>query len=646
MLTTVKTFNGNTLNSASYQTVLLNPHSSPAAKPVYIEQANADALASGLFTVDVQNKILAIRIKNYANRQALKQQLKQWFKRGTQGDLVVTFNDEASDYQLTCTVLQISPDPDDPMVFLATLQTSTSAWRGVAAETEATWEVTGTGGSLALDVAGHEDTFLSVTLTATAGPASGYLKQNIYRLVNPPGIELGRQAYCITLDTQALVTAGYLQADCDDLRIVDLSTGQELKRWIVGPNTTTTKVWVVLDFKLGFSLILNQTVANSGDISSLQFKVTADTKAKIAKMPKSGVIYRGTEWFAYNNTDAVNCRLSIAQRGLFGTTLSSHAANDVFYYIQYPLVFKYGNSSATSPATDDADYDDIKPLIDLTNSTNLQWIWDASHPFYDPDHPNRACAWKFSEKKLGPESKVFYVEQDAASGDAAIGFKVASYKVGAVWKSETVTLMASIEHKGTPSTVSMTGSKYRSNANWPSGNLVLKAVKGTQRTTLWSETKPASQATVTAFTRNSVAVPAGATMLELIFSGGYPGADSAYALAEALSCTLDIPSTYVPSGAFLGETDSYPLAIVVSNGANDDAFTLSFPMLLNVPFVIDGEARSVSYDGVSAHSAMILNDESRSAFLRLKGGQSNTITIAGADVGDLDVDLSYYRRRL
>lgn len=650
MLITVNTFNGETLNSASYQTVLLNQHGSTSAQPVYIEQANADSVKSGLFTVDRQNKVLSIRIKNYANRQALKQQIKQWFKRGTQGDLVVTFNDEGVDYLLPCTVLSFTPDPDDAMVYLVTLQTAVTAWRSVDSETESTWTVTGTGDDLALAVAGYDDTFLNVTLTARTGPASGYLHQNIYRLVNTPGVAHGVIGYCIELNTAALVSGGKLQADCDDLRIVNLHTGQELKRWIEGPNTTTTKVWIVLDMKKGFDLTLKTAVAGSGNVPYLQFAVDANTKAKIAAMDKTGIVYEGNEWFLYSNTDAVNCRLTISKRGLFGTSEEAHSVNDVFYFIQYPLVFKYGNSSATDPADSDDTYDDTKPLINMADSDNETWIWDADHPFYDPLYPNRACGWKFSKTALGPESKVFYVKQDVETGDAALGLKVESFKVGALWKAETVTLMASFTHAASIIEVDeITGDKYRSNANWLK-TAVLQRLTGASVVTLLTITTPSAINTWQAWSGSNIVVAAGTYTIRLLFSGGYPGADSAFAVLEGLTCTALFNTAKLPVGAFLGETNSYPLELtlnnVVASDNHDDGIALNYPMLIDKAFVLDGENRTAQYDGVNAHSAVTLNDESRSAFIRLKGGKTNTLTLAGSDVGEIDVDLSYYRRRL
>ncbi|MBI2356751.1 DUF2341 domain-containing protein [Candidatus Dojkabacteria bacterium] len=49
----------------------------------------------------------------------------------------------------------------------------------------------------------------------------------------------------VTLDTAALVAAGKIQSDCDDIRFVDSDDTTTLSYWIeAGCNTTTTQVWV------------------------------------------------------------------------------------------------------------------------------------------------------------------------------------------------------------------------------------------------------------------------------------------------------------------------------------------------------------------------------------------------------------------
>jgi hypothetical protein len=649
MLITVKTFDGHTLNDTDYQAVLLNPHGSTSANPVFIDQSQADAVDAGTYTVDKRPLTLNIKVRDYADRHALIAQLKTWFKRGTRGTLVATFSDDATDYQLDCRVTSFVPNPDFANHFTVLLETGNSAWRAVTATTETTWVVTGTSETQTIAVGGKDETLLNLSLTAAGGPATGYLYQRLYQLPNTLNVEHGLIPWCITLDTAALVTAGKMQADCDDLRVVDLNTGQELKRWIDTPNNASTKVWINLNLKKGFSLTLLTAVASSGTPAYLQFAVTTDMKTRISQMPKSGIVYHGNEWFAYTNTDVVNCRLTLSTRALFGTTMEAHAGGVTFAYIQYPLLIKYGNSAVASPASTDASYDIDKPLINLNSSTNTSWVWDSTTKFYDPDNPNRTGGWIFGAKALGPNSKTFNIKQDAASGDPALGFKVVSYIIGSVWKPETFDLHATIYRACGFTSVSMTGDKYRSNANWPTIAALYRITAQNAYVQLWNETLPATAATWTAWTHNSVSVATYTPRLGIYFYGGYPGAANAYAVFEALTCTAVADSNYVPTGTLLSETNAYPLSLVLENitdAVYSDALILSYMMLINKTFVIDGEQKTATYDGVNAHSAIALDDESRSAFIRLKGNATNTIQISGADLGTLNVVMSYYRRRL
>ena len=646
MLTHLKSFNGYAFNSATELAVLLNPHGSSEAEPIFIEQANADPSESGLFTVAPQRKVVSVTVKG-GNRQAVIRTLKQVFKRGTKGDLVAWFADEAVDYMLPCRVESFIQDPEFPNNFTALLVTDRTAWRGVAADTEATWTVEDAGDTLNLSVAGSDETFLSAALTAQDGPAAGFLYQNIYQLPNTAGLAHGSIPWRITVDTAALVTAGKMQADCDDLRIFDLRTGQELRRWIADPNTSATKVWVVLNLTAGVALPLLTAVADTGDVSVLQFKKTKKVKNQIGKMPNSGVVYRGGEWFYYSAKDKANARLTIAKRGLYGTPLSAHSGGAVFGLIQHPLVMKYGNSSATEPALDDDDYDEMKPLFSLASSSNTAWVYGTADKFFDRANPNRTGAWVAFEKKLGNRSGTFTVKREAESGDPALGLKAASFLSGSTWKAENVTLAWTLFRAAGIIEVSMTGEKYRTNANWLATAGLWRSANGVDYFSLWNEATPASAATWTAFTRNSVAVAAGSRHLRLLLAGGYKAVANAYAILSSLTATVTFSSGNVPTGTFLGEEASYPLELTITNETNGDSVAVSgFPMSIGKVFAMDGEARSVTYDGANSHSAVELNDESRAGFIRLVGGVENVITIAGDDLGELDVDLSYFRRRL
>ncbi len=63
--------------------------------------------------------------------------------------------------------------------------------------------------------------------------------------VGNSGTELTNEDVLIEYDTAALVTAGKLQSDCDDLRFVDSDDSTALAYWVEGGcNTSTTHIWV------------------------------------------------------------------------------------------------------------------------------------------------------------------------------------------------------------------------------------------------------------------------------------------------------------------------------------------------------------------------------------------------------------------
>lgn len=648
MLINIQTFDGHNINDGTnYRTGLLNPRGAPPARPVYIEQNEADSVDADTYTVDVQTKVLSIEIVNYANRHALISQLKGWFKRGTRADLVATFIDDGEAYQINCRVVNLVQDPDYPMYFRAILQTGTTAWRSVSAETD-TWNESGAGGTKTIDVGGDDETYLIAELAATVAPFDGYFYQNFYRLTNVPGIRYGMRPWCLTVDTAALVSAGKMQADCDDLRI--FVGGVPTRRWIEDPNTTTTKIWFNVLINEGYTLSLLTAINNSETVTSLQFAVNATTQATIQAMPNSGIIYHGTELFWYSGKDAVNCRLTIIQRGVWGSTKQAHSAADAFSYVQHQIRMVYGKSTATSPAFDDSNYDDTKPLFNLSSSDNTKWVYDDTTLFYHPTAASRLGRWLQTIKKIsyGTVSKVYHKEGDAESGDPALGIKVGAFQSGGLWHSDTVELAFYLTCPGGFSKVSATGRKYRSGTNWMPKAAFQRSDNGITWYDLWSEATPSGSGSFEAWsTHTDVTVANTSKFLRHVVTGIFPAVADAYAMTEALTVTAEFVTANLPAGAFLGESgSSYTLDFKLSNDRSGDIVALSFPALFNIPFVFDSENSEATFDGANAHEAVtLLDDPGRSAWIRLLPGE-NILTITAADIGTVSIDLSWYRRRL
>jgi len=72
---------------------------------------------------------------------------------------------------------------------------------------------------------------------------SSWLYRKSIAVANP-GSTLVNEDVLIEIDTAALVTAGKLQADCDDLRFTDSDETTAIAYWVEGGcNTTTTQIW-------------------------------------------------------------------------------------------------------------------------------------------------------------------------------------------------------------------------------------------------------------------------------------------------------------------------------------------------------------------------------------------------------------------
>jgi hypothetical protein len=643
MLIHLKTFDGHAINDgAAYKAALLSPRSKPNAKPVYLEQTESDAADAGTYTLDVQTRAIAIEIHNYGNRYALIAQLEKWFKPGLRADLVATFADDGVDYQMECRVINLVQDPENGLRFTAVLQSSTTDWRSVSPQTD-TWTVTATGGTKSLTVGGNDATRLIASFTPAVAPGTGYTKQNIYQLVNTQtAINFGVTPWCITINTAALVTAGKMLASCYDLRVYDGDV--EIKRWIADPNTSASHIWLNLNISAGYALKLKTAINNSQTVTTLDFTVDATHTAIITSMPSSGVIYHGTEWFAYSGKDAAACKLTITARGMWGTTKQAHNALDVFYWIQHPIRVLYGNPYATDPALDNSNYDVDKPIFNLSSSDNTKWVYDATTKFYDASAPSRTGQWSLKEVKLGDVSKVYHIKEDAPSGDPAMGVKSGIYQKGAVYLADTVELAFMLYAPGGLSKITATGRKYRNTVKWFIYAGCQYSLLLPNWTPLWTEATPTTTTWESWAAHSAIAIPNTAKWVRFPATGTILVQAGAYAMSEALTVTVEFYTTNLPTAAFLGEANGYPIDLILSNAAGE-SLRLNYPAQYNIDFLLDGENYIATYGTANAHRAIALNDAARVAWLPLSAG-SNTLTIVSADVGTLNVALSWYRRRL
>jgi tail protein len=722
MLVHVKTFDGHNINDGtSYEAFGTAWNMLPAAKPAILEQMQSDPLDSGAWTVEARSVPIKIRINNYTNRYTLISQLKGWMKRGTKGNLVVTFVDEGIDYQIPVRVINLIQDPDYPMYFTALLQGVDTAWRSVSAQTDTWHGITGTGGSKSITVGGDDVTRLSLTLTPTA--AAGYLYQELVKLPNKPGVNLGWGPWRLTLNTTSMIadnsnkcqinqggginnsvttipydtvtgvipsagmgmingleqikwtgktgtTSGNLtgctrgiggttaqshadnveikvsiiQANCADVRLG--VNGSDTNRWIADPNTSATKIWFNIWLDVGYQVTLGVAIAGSGTISYIELANTPNNRLALARMARSGILIHGTEWFYYDGINVATRRLTVIKRTFLGTTIQAHNVGDAFDYQQNTIVLSYSNSSASLPDASDSHYDDTKPLFNLSSSDNDSWVYDTSTQFRDINNTGRTGGFATFERKSGTVTELYDITQDADSGNPAMGEKIGSYPRGNGYLPDNAVLRYVLYRACGLNTIgSATGQKFKHGTVYPATAAVQKSTNGVNWLNMFSETAPTTRDLWTAWASHTgVSFGTGFKWMALAFVGQIAGI-GAYAMHEILTLTITFITANLPTATLMGRVSNASIDLNLTNNANSTAMDLKGPALLNKVLTIDGENYQVTYDGQNAHDMVRLNDESRAVFIELKPG-TNPLQITAADVGVLDVDLSWYKRRL
>ncbi len=644
MMIRVKSFNATVLNNADYFTYGLNLRSKPRASLKFIDQAMADALYSGTFSGEVWYPALKVTIRDFENRHMLESQIKQVFRPGTEGLLVGTFTDENRDYQITCVVQSCTPVAEQDGVYIVILASGAMDWHTVSAETD-TWAADASGETKNISVGGYSPTRLSLAITPTILPATGWAYQALFQLVNKPAYAYGVRPWCIALDTATLITASKMQADGDD--IVLMVDGVVTKRWLADINTNHTHIWFNVNLAAGQSMTLLTPVANTGTITTLTFQKTANNAAALKALPARGYVQHGTEWFEYTGKNLPYYQLTGISRTALNTTIQAHALADVFNWIEHSIILLYGNSTATAPALTDAGYDDTKPVFDLSTSDNDTWAWTASTKFYDAAKPNRTGMWLPAVIRVGNESDVYDTAGEVEGAAPSMGMRISTWFRAGVKQAERATLSWLLQNAGGISEVSMTGRKYRNTASWPAVNAASLQRSANARNwyEVWNEVTPAAVSTWEAITHAASAITGSQKMVRFLMTGSLAALANVDCYFEVATASAEFVTANLPTGTLLAEKSNYLMNISIKNNTTGDQVNLLFPVLVNTTLTLDAENYDVTYGGVNAASALSLDDDSRAIWVRLNPGV-NELVITGDDIATLTIVPSWYARRM
>lgn len=350
----------------------------PPLEPVQAERYRAAPVITGVKFTDHSLPPLQIEIVDTPNRQAVQIALHRWFdgKNGVARPLVIRDDDGERERVIYALPISLTPYGGTAgNAFVAILKPDGQydphyRYRDVE-PVEQALTITANGQIETILNDGDDETYPVIELTPTGAQASQYAYKRwvpvVWRSINGTNgyypIELTNGG----LNTQALVTAGKMQADGDDLAVI--VDGQFVPRYLAGMNTTLTKIWARISFQQARSLVLAETIPASGDIDYIQIEIGSGADRRgMTRYPAAGVLLIGGEAFSYTGKADKTGQFTGITRAIKGTSAAGHAAGAAVHWVQHDVYILYGKASAAYALDEDNG-----PIFDLSLSSNEAW---------------------------------------------------------------------------------------------------------------------------------------------------------------------------------------------------------------------------------------------------------------------------------
>jgi len=648
MRLSISTYNGNAINDGTNFTAGFpggdqNFFNLPGVSVNEIPRPdNAPVLASKV----LQGKYFTIAIECRGTFATQWDTLKRYFQVNDQElhPLVVTDLDTSTSYFIECTCV------GNPVINTSQVEFLMYAPEAVLqalVESHETWTITASGQKKELTVGGNIPAKPRMVITPTSAGGTGFAYRRFVALYNVTTKtftdypwDLAEATPGTKWDTTGLVTAGKMQADGDDLRVyID---GAEVERWLSDINDTDTGVWVNLNLHPKCELTLSGAIASSGAITEIPFKVTKANKTALGALKSSGMLMIGSEIFTYTAKDVKKLKVTGVTRAMKNTSMAAHADGDTVRWIEHEIWIFYGNSSLAAPEQTD----DKKPIFDLSASTNISWVYAT---FADLAGL-RTGSWKGSVVKsantrdLAHKSKT-YTGSHGVDADPAteLGCALMAWLYGSAWKSETGTIEWRIYSPAGFTTVSLSGYKYRSSANWPALATVQRSNDGYTWGNAWAtEASPSAAATWEALSDHS-AVSLGATYnhLRVVFSGSLGASANNAAYFEGTDVTLVPDSNFIPVQSMSSEISNYHLQAKITNNDTGEYIQLAYGMDLNTDLTVNCDEKTVTFEDGSKPLAALTLSSVRGEWLDLDPG---TPELQFDDAGTAGVTIEVYWR--
>jgi hypothetical protein len=633
-------YNGTSLQSTDYSSSFPREQANLQinTQPGYIKRAGAVPVFAGK---DFQPHTLNLEIIMQHSFMTLFESLNQLFdtKDETPRQFICTDSEDSNkQYYVYATAQQVLGGHDGTMA-VVTLALDDPIWQTVTQNSH-TWTIASSTSTTDVTNNGNDYAFPIFEITPTSNPSTDFI-YSVYLQVLPQSDKpWTSRPLCITgatdttFDTAALVAAGKMQADGDDLRV--FRNGVPVDFWISGINTTDTKVWVVSDMPAARNMTLKTAIGATDTVTEVELNYTSANLTVISDMPNKGVLIidsglgtTDTEELIYTAKTVTDKKLAftINSRNARNTLAFDHAAGASVRHLPYGFRIDYGNATATAPTIDNT----TKPLVNLSTSNNGTFVYTT---FFDVAGL-RSGRWQPSIRK--PSDPVFsrsnYFTSTSDEGDTdpatEMGLKALTYESGGIWRPDSVQLNWIGYFPDYVTSFSASGEQNQTASSIPTFGMFYAANGIDSRTPLWAVSAQATTdyGTWTTWTKatTDATVPANTDYLKWTMSGTILGTSDLYAKAGISALTVNFTSP--PHVMIRSETTAaVKLNMTIANTTNGESFDLLLPVEVNDTVYVDTDPEfpTVTYKGEVINGAIRINGV-RSAWLKLNPG-SNTLT--------------------
>ena len=561
---------------------------------------------------------------------SLRTQLHQWFdnKANETKVLVVTDLDGTSTpryIEAVCVGLQQKAGVAGIIYVVALVQDGLKdkhyRWRKVTADTDS-WNITASGQTKTIANGGHDETYPILTITPTSASSGGYAYKVWVPVRWRTSEAFTRYPFDLTddaWDTAALISGAKMQADGDDLRVE--VNGSQVNRWLDGINTTTTKVWVNLNFAAKVELTTTAAIAGTGSVDTIDFNEATTS------LPSSGIMMIDSEAFVYTGKNDSLKRITGVTRASRSTSMAAHGLGATAWWVQNDIYILYGNSSVSAPTVDD----NYKPIFNIATSTNTSWVYSE----FGEDDGLRSGSWQFNNGYRG----VQYTDNHYGTTDPwdELGIYIPYNNLGVACQ------MFLYNPCGITAANFTNGEKYAGFAfQW--FGYVRSSNDGVSFNINYTIPKPSVSDTWESWSQNVTGI---SSQSYIILTLGGPGSYSVVTetYLEADDCTLTIDSNYTPTASLLPESGNYSLECTITNNTTGDAITIDFTMELNESLEINTDEKTVIYllDNSSQLQARELVGGVRLEWLPLAVG-NNELEYTAVSTGNITVGLEWEER--